>query len=561
MKRTALARAGWCLALLLAAASRAHAFGGLELSPGGARSLARGGANVARAEDGFSVLQNPAGLAALQGDSFMLNVDTAFHSMCVTPYGYYGWGEYTTGKSDFGDTASAKYQNDPLDRVCNSAAVAAVPGIAYTLKLNDDLGLGFGMLAPTGLPGLQYGGADGTIDTPDGARPTPTRYQLVRQRVTFVLGPSVAVGYRVLPRVRVGMTFTWIAVASELSIVQALAIGTSPHSDMLATLKAHDYFIPAATFGVLASPLDMLDVGLTFRIVDSFNGTGQLQYTTNTFQQSSASGYVAYKNDAIKLTRVKTGVPWLLTGGVRYASPVPSAPRDAKGMLLRGDPLTQEQFDVELDGAFQMNTPTNSSHVSFAPGEIIFQKSDGTSDPPIKVPDPDVNDFSSSRHAENAFTVRLGATYNLLPGVVGVSAGGFYESRSVDPAYASIDTFGFARVGFGVGAMARAGSWDFALGLGHVFQETLFVGTPPQQSFQSATTDPTTGFDKRVNIDAGGNGGTVKQEPNPPAHPDGVARLQQSAVYTFKGQHARVVNAGVYRASFNILAINISHRF
>ncbi|HEX2676147.1 MAG TPA: hypothetical protein VHM19_05890, partial [Polyangiales bacterium] len=236
MKRIAFFRAGGVAALWLLVAARAHAFGGLELSPGGAHALARGGANVARAEDGYVLLQNPAGLAALQRDSLMLNIDTTFQSMCVTPYGYYGWGVYTPGKSDLGDSGSAKYQNDPLDKVCNSAPIAPLPGIAYTMKLSDDLGLGFGMLAPSGLAGLQYGGDDGTIGTPDGARPTPTRYQLVRQRVTFALGPSVGAGYRVLPRFRVGLTFTWIAVAQELRVVQALGIGTSPHQDMLVTL-------------------------------------------------------------------------------------------------------------------------------------------------------------------------------------------------------------------------------------------------------------------------------------------------------------------------------------
>src|SRR5690242_1678958 len=80
-----------CTLALLAPALPAHA-GGLELLPGGTRSVARGGAVAARPEDAMGLLHNPAGLAYLSEDNFTIDLDFALHSMCVDPYGYYGWG-------------------------------------------------------------------------------------------------------------------------------------------------------------------------------------------------------------------------------------------------------------------------------------------------------------------------------------------------------------------------------------------------------------------------------------------------------------------------------------
>jgi hypothetical protein len=555
------------VALVLSCATRALAFGGLEISPGGARALGRAGATAARAEDGYVLLYGPAGLAALQQDGLMLNVDTVFHDMCVTPYGYYGWGVYTPGLSDFGDSAGSAYANDPLDRVCNSAKVAPLPGITYTLKLNEDLGLGFGMLAPAGLPGLQYGGPDGTLATPDGARPTPTRYQLVEQKVTFALGPSIGVGYAVLPGLRLGATFTWIAVASEISVVQAYQNGTSPDTDMFVKIAAHDYFVPSVGVSMLATPFDFLDLAVFARVIEDFSGSGEITVTTNTYQQSGASGYRAYENDPVGLSSATTGLPWIAVLAARYSQPLPNAPRGKGGERLRGDPLSQEQFDVELDVAYQVNTRTSESHISFDPGEIVFRRDDGTVDDenyrPIELPDPNVNDFSSSKHAKNAMVVRLGGTYNVLPGTLGVSAGSTYETRGVDASYASIDTFAFSRVGVGLGVVARVSDLDFAIAYGHVFQETLIVAPPDHENFRQTTTDPTSGFDKRVEIDSTGGGGHVKREQNPPKRSeiDATAKLPQPVVLDFEKKHPRIVNAGVYEASFDVLSLQVGYRF
>src|SRR5687768_5099939 len=87
---------------IIATPAAVHA-GGLELLPGGSRSLMRGGAVLARPEDAMVLVHNPAGLTALHGDSFMFSLELTLHSMCFDPYGYYGWGVYSDDSSKFGD--------------------------------------------------------------------------------------------------------------------------------------------------------------------------------------------------------------------------------------------------------------------------------------------------------------------------------------------------------------------------------------------------------------------------------------------------------------------------
>jgi hypothetical protein len=201
------------LGLLPSSTARA---GGLELLPGGAHAVGRGGAVAARPTNPMTVLQNPAGLAFLSDDQLILNFDTSFHDMCVSPYGLYGWGVYLPDersgmavqdarRSEFGDPASTQYSARYLDKVCNSAKVAPIPNVAFAYHLTDQLSLGFGLVAPVLVSGLQYGGKDGTIAAGGGARPTPTRYEMINAELLFGLSGVAGLAYRVIPELSFGV--------------------------------------------------------------------------------------------------------------------------------------------------------------------------------------------------------------------------------------------------------------------------------------------------------------------------------------------------------------------
>jgi hypothetical protein len=545
---------------------------GLQLLPGGNQSVARGGAVAARAEDPMVIANDPAGLAFLSGSQFLLDAIVPIQHMCVDPYGYYGWGAYGgPGSSEFGDqlaldnprnpTVGATYATTPLPRVCNSAKPAGIPEIAWTTKIGKRFGLGIALVAvPVVVPGLQFGGADGTVETPYGSRPTPTRYSLVKQEVPFAFGPSIGAGYRLLKQLSVGMTFQVLSLKARAIAVQNIAAGTQPTSDSLATLETQDYFIPSLTFSVHAKPIRPLDLVVVFHYTDDFRGAGEVSYETGTFHRGAASGQVPYKNDPISVSDVRVGMPWELTTGARYAGLLSKRNETGAGL---GDPMDTELWDVELDLGYSLNGLARNS-VNVGHDATLGTQNVGES---VKhTTSEGVGAFEVNPHRTTAYTARLGGSFSILPRELAVHAGGFFESRSVDPAYADIDSFAFQRVGLGLGGVIRLGNFDIRLAYSHIFSETLDVVPPRQQKVENATPgDPRSGFDKRVGgtfgPDGTRQGGVVLEDPTAPAKGDAVAaKTQQSAVST-QARPERVVNAGKYTASFDIISVGAVYHF
>jgi hypothetical protein len=84
----------------------------------------------------------------------------------------------------------------------------------------------------------------------------------------------------------------------------------------------------------------------------------------------------------------------------------------------------------------------------------------------------------------------------------------------------------------------------------------------PRQAASDSPDDPTRGFDQRIYED-----GTLstrpRRDPNAPTveDADAVAAWQQPALLESAERRRRVVNAGRYTASFNVLSIGLAYRF
>jgi hypothetical protein len=542
---------------------------GEALMPGGAQATARGGATAARPTDVMTMLTNPAGLVDLPGNQMYFGLDTAFNSICEQPYGYYGWGVYLSEdaagntnspddhRSEFGDPASAKYGNRPLDKICNSGAVAPLPQFAWAFHLTERLSVAFGFVAGTAVGGAQWGGKDGTIATSDGTRPTPTRYQAIYQEVPFALNPTGAAAFRVLPWLSLGVTLQVLMASANSYSVTALRAGTSPANDIMTRVHASDYFMPALTFGAYAKPTRRLRFGATFNWSQGLDGSGDIQFTTNNYHQGAVgSELVPLKNDPVKLSRVTVKVPWTATLAARYAQPRLGAKDD-------GDLLSNEIWDVEIDGTYTANRSVGSNSVEIANDFVLeFRRADGTPQMPLSVKQADLNELSVARHALDVYAVRVGSSWNPLPGRLQLSAGGFLQSRGVDPSYASIDNYAFRRLGLGFGFLVRVGSVDLMASYSHVFQETMNVAPPANQPRTAATEAPDSGFDQRV-----WNGSTLSSQPRTdpkapaPGGGDGTAKLTQGAVFDSDTLRARVINAGKYTSSFDVLSLGLGYHF
>ena len=551
--------------LVMLSAPRSVRAGGLELLPGGTRSVARGGAVAARPEDAVGLLHNPAGLAYLKGDQLTFDLDFALREMCVDPYGFYGWGRYVNRASDFegpeieldDPVEPTAYETTPLAQVCNTGTQIPIPNLAWVGKFGDDFAFGGGFVAPTVTTGTRFGGKDGTIARADGsALPTPTRYAVIEQTAE-ASSLTVGAAYRIIPQLSLGATFTYLGLKVKSRVIQNAQSGTQPSHDWLVDLEAEDYFLPTITLSAHAKPFPGLDIVGALRWVDDFDGSGKVVFETNTFQELGNANSVPYRNDAIELPGVRVGLPWGLTGAVRYAGLLPGG-GSPEGL---GDPMDTERWDIEVDGSYYLNSRGSQNQVR-AGGDfsiVTRTKDGGGMSQPVRAED--LEDVSVDRHLKDSIAVRLGGSFALAPRQLAVHGGVFYENRGVEPAYVNIDNFALARVGFGLGFMWRVRDFDLTAAYGHIFQETVRIAPPEHQDarlYDTDKMDPLTGFDKRVGgtFDAGGNrvGGVVLEDPDAPSpgDADAVARLQQTSVLN---SAPRVINAGEYTASFNIISV------
>ncbi len=543
--------------------------GGLELLPGGTHSVGRGGAIYARPSNPMAVLQNPAGLTEIAGDQVTLGFDIPFHDMCVEPYGYYGWGVYLPDerggallsqdarRSEFGDPASAEYGNRRLDTICNSAPVGPIPQTAFSFHLTERLSIGFGFTAPVLVPGLQFGGKDGTIAVDGGARPTPTRYQLIHSEFLFGLSGNGGIAFKVMPELSIGLGVQVGAGNARQHAVMALNAGTSPAEDMYVTVEASDYFVPSLVLAVHAKPHPRLTLMGSFTWSDGVRGSGEVIFTTNTYHQgANGSEFVPLQNDPIRLRSVRVESPWNATIGVRYAQPLPGA--------RSTDPFEAEMWDVEVDATYTFLAHNGDSNAIDIAGDVVVEaaRANGLPQEALRVDEDRVEGFTVESHALSSLAVRLGGSWNVMPGKFGLLAGGFLETRGLEPAYASVDSFAFGRVGLSLGVQMRFGSFDLSAAYAHIFQEEITVAPPPHEPRQDANDDPTSGFDQRVYEDGELSDGPKSDRSAPsPSEADAVASWQQPALFESADRRARVVNAGRYTASFDVVSVAFAYRF
>jgi hypothetical protein len=319
-------------------------------------------------------------------------------------------------------------------------------------------------------------------------------------------------------------------------------------------LSASDYFIPAVTIGAYAKPNERWHIGATFYYSQGFDGSGDITFTTN-YYHAGATGdeFAPYQNAPVKMKQIRVPVPWNATLAVRYAQPSGASEHD--------DPMQNELWDVELDGSYIASGSMGPS-VAEVSGEfnLLFQRANGAPQMPLAVKQENLAQLSVDHHGLDAIALRLGGSWNVMPGFLQASGGAFFQSRSVRADYVSIDNYGLARLGVGIGLMMRLGPLEVIASYAHIFQETVEIAPPSHEPREQATDDPRRGFDQRIYED-----GVLSAQPvldsRVPVRATGVAAVRQNAVFESEAMRARVVNAGRYKAGFDILSIAVTHRF
>jgi long-subunit fatty acid transport protein len=571
--------------------ARRVAAGGLEYAGAGAESLARGGATTALADDPMVLSTNPAGLAELRGNQIMLDIQfTAMHA-CIDPIGYYGWGVYGGGAparfsasgqtlnlalGDVNSAPAAAYYNGQLDTVCMRPNMLPIPQIGFTFRVSERLGVGFGLMFPAATPQGEWGGENGVINTPAGLRPAPTRYMLMNSGTLGVF-PTVGVGYRLTKWLRIGAAFEWGIINVDNLNMAAASGGTSPASDILAHIKATDWFVPAVNASIHIVPIDALDIVAAFRAQGDLDATGSLFLTTGVFNPVQ-NPYTSEE----KVSNLHQRFPWKLRGGVRYGSrlaPRPSGTGHDEGKTTFSEPvhdaMQDERWDVELDVEYQMNSRNQAQDIAYNPGQaVIFQNAmtNGLTSVPFPMAPRTgaTTDTIVTKAWKNQISARLGGSYNIIPGRFSISLGAHYENRGVDPSYMQIDYWPVSRFGLHAGVKVRVGrAIDLIASYAHIFQETLTVGAPsvppehvpPEPAANTiygdyAMTGVVDHIAKNVGAVARGGEAPVKPEPSP-GKIDGTARLTQNTTTVPPNNPPFIINSGTYRSGIDVVAVGV----
>ncbi|MEO8703493.1 MAG: outer membrane protein transport protein [Kofleriaceae bacterium] len=263
--------------------------GGMVLPVRGVRTLERGGALVAGAEDADALWLNPAGLAHLAGSTpkqRMLLFDAAFVYQNV---------EHT--RLD-GDGAA-------LLPVTNQQPGQPVPTLAGALAVTDRLVIAGGITSP-------YSGFGRYA--PDG----PQRYAQVSLDGSRIVLVTAGIAYKVSDTLRVGATVQNVVTQLSSTLVVsgcpgAQTCGRDDASfDMQLAIEQDDFVSPTASAGVQYDAMPSLTLGLVLQGPAKVTGKGSLATTLPSALEFDAAEVIG---DRATLAfwlppAIKAGVEW-----------------------------------------------------------------------------------------------------------------------------------------------------------------------------------------------------------------------------------------------------------
>jgi long-chain fatty acid transport protein len=455
----------------------ARASNPLEYPDNGSASFSRGGAWLAVANEPIATHYNPAGLAT-QASGFSVEQQLAFPHVC---FDRRGPGDAMVGPNQVG---SPNYQYRP---VCNSRGgfPNTIPSMSVVWRATSRLGFGIAIVPPA-----TYGSAQGQLppvaigfDAKTGTPkvlPAPYRYLELEQQSTIIF-PTIGVGWEPFRGLRLGAAFISGIGVINLSTTGVASLGSNDAAgdhmadDSLSTLRTEDLFVPGVVLSLHASPARYLDVALWGRYMDAIRTShGSLDVTQQPYNgdgavsppcagAADASGKTTYAgcsaNQAVPnhfpnaVTRFEYKIPPEIRAGIRLHVPREKTPVPADDAVVVRDPIHDDLFDVEVDASFTRNSVASATIVRFRP--LLTTN-------PTNVDVPQNADRPTGYR--DSVGVRVGGQWDALRDLLAVRAGGWFETRSQDPAFLTVDPVGAFRFGFGGGLVVRYHFLDVSLG-------------------------------------------------------------------------------------------------
>jgi len=431
--------------------------GGLFTPDTGIVGFARGGANVARADDLVSGLYyNPAGLWQIDG----LSVQGGLHLLRTDVHFTRSGGEGIYNVDEDGNVIEGSL-DDPFPRTDKLPHTRPIPegGFAFGFR-NPDLTIALGLYAPIA-PIQSY------------PRYGPGRYRVTEQEL--IQGNiSLSAGWRICDWLAVGASFQILlmelneqfAGSSDFLAANTGVLTEDPQWDILVSFSA-DNIRPHFNVGVMAMPTPWLRVAASFEPAYRFNGTGraELSGTLGERYYAELPDVVADKvgREVVVVSGVDEEVDLTvgLPGRIRVGASVQPAP----------------QFEIELD--FNLELWRGSGDVTASNIDIPLEHVGDDVDGPVPLADylegrslctivdcstasaytgeTDDNTLAVPADFSTTWSVRLGGEVTPIP-MLGVRFGGLYEAPATSPENQGLTMLDGHKVLLGTGLAVRPGA-------------------------------------------------------------------------------------------------------
>lgn len=464
---------------------------GIDTPANGAVQLGRSGAWVARADDPLSAFVNPAAMVR-NANGAHVGSHLMFRSHCFQRLG-----------EDGQPLAASSTFLAPGGAQCADIAPFPNPQLAVTQRLGSRVAIGFAAVGPhkhgktTWAPTVNAPNKFG-IDVP---QPSGSRYVLLDDDALLVY-PTLSLAFAARRNLSFGAGFIWGIAKYGFSNMAAMTGDSLNFSgDLKASLKGFDGFVPGFVASALYSPTSRLDVAAVYRWSDAIRSKADLYAEANYYD---AKGVVntAGIADPSNVTDLKGGasfrfqIPMEARLGLRYHHP--------RSMVAHGqnwlekhqgsarDGMSQDLFDVEVDLTWSRNSAVDAVEIRLAEGTQLNVGG-------VQAPAPTNADIA--RNWKDVVGVRVGGEYVVIPDLVALRAGGFFESKGVDDAYLSLDFQQAMKGGASVGATVRLAMIDLSLAYQHTFFATQDNGG--KGAVFGLSGDPNQGFRTTEAINGG----------------------------------------------------------
>ena len=332
------------------------------------------------------------------------------------------------------------------------------------------LSLSLGVVPPSSFASPHY--------PEDGAQ----RY-MVQEASILAVFPGAGLAYNFNRYLQVGATF--LSGMTFVHIKQAARLNVQPNNpirgnedlggDAQFDLKANDFFMPTGILGLMSSPADWLELGLSAKLPVNIEAKGKVKVKAPDLEEMDA---VIAGDDSVVL---RQNFPWVVRAGARYI---------------------HRYFDFEVDFVYEAWSQLKAFEVDFV--DCVDNDFDACTHLETNTGPVALEDTIVPKNYRDTYSVRFGGDVAVWPGHVTLRAGGFYQTSAFPKDYSTMNVdFPFAeQIGVGGGLTWHAIQYlDLTAGYLHVFQPDVTV------------TD-----------------GIVQQQSNPIADQDGIPRVVGNVV-------------------------------